>query len=60
MENKDYGYGICGLCGAPLIWQADYDFEDFGYEGEGFVGCAVCSGCGADVEFVKRTDGEND
>lgn len=57
-ERKDYGYGICGMCYSPLIWQCDYDFEDFGYEGEGIVGCAVCSGCGAEVEFRLKTNEE--
>lgn len=58
MKNKDYGYGICGLCGGALVWQCDYSFEDFGYEGDGIVGCAICSNCGAEVEFRKSFDEE--
>ena len=49
-KNITYGYGTCGMCGGALIWQSDYDFEDFGYEGKGIVSVATCSKCGAEVE----------
>ncbi len=34
-----------------VIWQCDYSFEDFGYEGEGIVQILHCSNCGADIEY---------
>ena len=34
-----------------LIWDCDYDFEDFDYEGEGIVQILHCSNCGAEVEY---------
>ena len=32
-------------------WECDYDFEDFGYEGEGIVQICHCSNCGAEIEY---------
>ena len=34
-----------------VIWDNDFDFEDFGYEGEGIVHCCHCLHCGADIEY---------
>lgn len=34
-----------------LVWDCDYSFEDFGYEGEGIVQILHCSNCGAEVEY---------
>lgn len=34
-----------------VIWMCDYDFSDFGYEGEGIVHYCICNNCGADIEY---------
>ena len=34
-----------------VIWDADFSFEDFGYEGEGFVHICHCTRCGAEIEY---------
>lgn len=39
-----------------VIWQNDFDFSDFGYEGEGIVHICHCANCGADIEYIIRTD----
>ncbi len=42
----------CFHCGhRSVVWQADFDFEDFGLEGEGIVHCCHCCNCGADIEY---------
>ena len=42
----------CFHCGCrAVVWDADFDFEDFGYDGEGVV-------CGAEIEYRVRTDEE--
>lgn len=42
----------CFHCGArAVIWDCDYDFEDFGYEGEGIVQICHCTNCGAEIEY---------
>lgn len=39
----------CGKYG--VIWDCDYSFEDFGYEGEGIVHKCHYQNCGAEVEY---------
>lgn len=34
-----------------VVWEADFDFEDFGYEGEGIVHICHCENCGAEIEY---------
>lgn len=42
----------CFHCGAyAVIWQADFDFADYGYEGEGIVQVCECTNCGAEIEY---------
>lgn len=43
-----------------LVWQCDYNFEDFGYDGEGIVHILTCSYCGAEVEYRVSIPEEND
>jgi hypothetical protein len=44
-----------------LCWDSDFDFEDFGYEGEGIVHILHCANCGAEVEYrIDLTKGEED
>ena len=39
----------CGLNG--VIWDGDFDFEDYGFEGEGIVHHCHCMYCGAEIEY---------
>lgn len=42
----------CFHCGQKaVIWQADFSFEDFGYEGEGIVQMCRCINCNAEIEY---------
>ena len=51
----------CYMCGGTLIWQNDYDFEDYGMEGEGIVTTLVCTECGAWWEgYYKLSDEEEE
>lgn len=34
-----------------VIWDCDYDFEDYGLEGEGIVHVCHCANCGAEIEY---------
>jgi len=43
----------CFHCGArAVIWDCDYDFSDFGYDGEGIVQVCHCTNCGAEIEYT--------
>lgn len=49
----------CFHCGGDVIWQNDFSFEDFGYEGEGLVHILRCSKCGAEIEYRIADDEED-
>lgn len=34
-----------------VAWDSDFDFSDFGYEGEGIVHICHCVNCGAEIEY---------
>ena len=42
------------LC-RTVVLMCDYDFEDFGYEGEGIVQILECQNCGAEIEYRVPT-----
>lgn len=44
---------VCWLCGGKLIWGADFDAQDYGYESEGIVATLSCGECNANVTYVK-------
>lgn len=39
-----------------VIWDNDFSFEDFGYEGDGLVHCCHCANCGAYIEYRISLD----
>ena len=42
----------CFHCGArSVIWDADFDFEDYGIPGSGVVHACHCTCCGARIEY---------
>lgn len=42
----------CFHCGKKtVIWDSDFNFEDYGYEGEGIVHICHCTNCGAEIEY---------
>ena len=53
----------CFHCGCrSVIWDCDYDFADFGYDGLGIVQTLHCENCGAEIEYriYFNTEGEED
>lgn len=51
----------CFHCGArAVIWDADFDFDDFGYEGEGVVHVCHCANCGAEIEYRISIGGDDE
>ena len=42
----------CYNCASDMIWGSDFDFEDFGYDGEGIVSSFTCPKCSTYAEFV--------
>lgn len=52
----------CFHCGErAVIWGSDFDFEDYGLEGEGVVHELHCTSCGARITYeVPFDDGEGE
>lgn len=44
-------YECFHCCTKSVIWDSDFDFSDFGYEGEGIVHICHCTNCGAEIEY---------
>lgn len=54
----------CFHCGSKsVIWDADFDFSDYGYEGEGIIHICHCINCGAEIIYeipISNTQGEDE
>ncbi len=51
----------CFHCGhRAVIWDSDFEFADYGEEGEGIIHACHCTHCGAQIEYRIRTDGEEE
>lgn len=52
----------CFHCGQKsVIWDADFDFADYGLDGEGIVHHCHCSNCGAEIEYyISCSDEDGD
>lgn len=49
----------CFHCGAKaVVWDADFDAEDFGYDEPGIVHTCHCTNCGAVIEYVVLDERE--
>lgn len=46
----------CWYCGSQMYWQSDFNFEDYGLEGEGIVTELMCSGCNATATFYQSIE----
>ncbi len=58
-ENQDKHCGTyqCFHCLSNAVgWESDFDFEDFGLEGEGIVHVCHCSNCNATIEYYVPVD----
>ena len=43
----------CFHCGQrAVIWDNDFNAEDYGYSGRGIVHALHCSNCGAIIEYI--------
>ena len=38
----------CHFCGGKTIWNADFSFDDYGYDGEGIIAVLTCTECEAE------------
>ena len=56
--------GECFHCGSKsVIWDADFEYEDFGLDGKGIVQTCHCENCGATIWYLidcGEEEGEED
>lgn len=53
LPDEETGKIECFHCGAKAVgWEADFDPEDYGYEGTGIIHNCHCYNCGADIQYV--------
>lgn len=50
-EKTNNGFKCFHCLSNTVSWCGDFDFEDYGYEGEGIVQVCHCSTCGAEIEY---------
>ena len=51
----------CFHCMQPAVcWDNDFDYEDYGFEGQGIVHACHCGKCGAEILYMIRIDDEED
>lgn len=49
----------CFHCGEKaVIWDADFDTEDYGFEPGGIVNACHCTNCGAEILYIIHVEGE--
>ena len=51
LEKEKKMYECFHCLERAVIWDADFDFDDYGYEGEGIVHVCHCVNCGAEIEY---------
>ena len=49
-------FATCWWCGHKLIWQNDFEKDDWGIHGEGMVTVLICSGCGAECRMIEAEE----
>ena len=60
MKSEYNGYQ-CFHCGCYAVyWSGDFDFEDYGYEGNGIIHECHCFNCGADITYRVPIEEEPD
>lgn len=49
----------CFHCGhRAVVWDSDFDAEDYGYENDGIIHECHCAHCGAMITYYIPLDGE--
>ena len=43
-----------------VVWDGDFAFEDYGYEGEGVIHECQCMNCGAHITYIVPYNTEDD
>ena len=52
-------YECFHCCQRAVVWDADFDFSDFGLDGEGVVHVCHCTNCGAKIQIFSGVNNTN-
>ena len=52
-KNKEEKGIICSFCRKRLLWNSEFDYEDYGLEGTGIVGSYSCKNKKCIVEDIQ-------
>lgn len=51
----------CWICGqGEMIWGADFSYDDYGIDGDGFVASLSCPNCNTNAEFYHTIGGDEE
>ena len=60
-DNVTTNYMRCYFCGAPLRWEADFSFDDYGIDGQqGVVSDYSCDNCDTSYQIFKPFKSEDE
>ena len=54
MVKKKIELMRCWHCSTPMIWGADFSFEDYCMDGEGIVSNFTCPNCPAEAQVTLK------
>ena len=54
------GYQCFNCLSDSVVWDNDFTFEDYGYEGDGIIHVCHCANCGAEIEYRIAFDKEDE
>ena len=60
VDDEEGARDVCWYCGGRLIWNSDFNYDEVFGEGEGIVTYLTCTKCGAEVQYSKRDDEEEE
>lgn len=46
----------CYICGGEVMWDADFDAEECGYDEKGIIHTFTCRDCGAEISVWERIE----
>lgn len=58
--KKSGSYQCFHCLSQAVIWDNDFTFEDYGYEGEGIIHVCHCANCGAEIEYKINLGGDEE
>lgn len=60
-QQETSGAYQCFHCGSrSVIWDSDFDYDDYGLDGDGIIHELHCTNCGASITYYIPDENEED